>query len=134
MAVGLLELEAEPIEVQDSVLFSCFVMAVGAFFYHSTPTVAETSSIYGLTHPPQAARMNHVMKEARRYCSYNRPLLAEWMNNERFTFLMGIVAEATLGPGGSGNWASQTNFFQSEEGLEYLQQLQSSGLAHRSSL
>jgi hypothetical protein len=121
LAIPILGIEQETAEVQDNILFSCFVMAVGAYFYHSTPITAAVSTVYGLTHPPQAARMNWVMLEARRWCSYYQPGLGEWMTNEHFNFLMSIVAEATWGAAGSRNWADQTEFFRSRDGAEYLQ-------------
>jgi hypothetical protein len=134
LSVSILDLHEHVAEVQDNMLYSCFVIAVGAFFYHGTPVLIDDSNIYRLEHPPQAARMNNVMQQANRWCSYNRPLLSEWMTNERFNFLMSVIAEATLGPGGSGNWADQTEFFRSSSGAEYLAQLDQHWKARLASL
>ena len=102
---ALLRLDEEPVSVQDEVLFSCFVVAVGAFLYILDPVPVNTTDVYTLTHPPQAERMNFVMNQAMRWCQQSRTGLAAWMSLDRFQKLMRGAAEATLGDSGGVNWA-----------------------------
>jgi len=63
--IEVLNLENRSEQVQDEVLFWCFVAAVGGFFCARQPTdVNDIDGLYQLTHPPQAARMNSVMQTA----------------------------------------------------------------------
>lgn len=114
-ALGLLSLDSEPADMQDQVLFSCFIAAIAAYLFVRPPEPLD-NNIYKLTHPPQAARMNCLMQQAISWCKQNRPALASWMTLERFQNLMEIVAEATWGTNGGRNWGKQTAFLQSEEG------------------
>jgi len=134
VAVSILELQEQSPQSQDNTLLTCFVMATGAFFYHGSPVVIDASTICALSHPPQAARMNWVVTEACRWCSYNNSSLLSWFTNENFNAIMAIVAEATWGSDGSRNWADQTEFFRSENGAKYLRDLNGRWLAHRGSL
>lgn len=133
-AVSLLKLEVEPSGVQDEVLFSCFVVAVGAYLFVRPPQALDSTNIYKLTHPPQAARMNCLMQQAINWCKHNRPGLEAWMTFDRFKGLMHGVAEATWGMNGGRDWAAQTAFFQSEDGGEYFRKLDRSLKAHVQSL
>ena len=132
--VSLLKLEAEPSGVQDGVLFSCFVVAVGAFLFVRPPDALDNARIYKLTHPPQAARMNCLMQQAISWCKQNRPGLEAWMTLDRFQMLMKGVAEATWGMNGGRDWAAQVAFLQSEAGDEYFRELDRSLKAYVQSL
>jgi hypothetical protein len=133
-AVGLLNLDTEPTEIQDQVLFSCFVAAIAAYMFVRAPEVLDKSAIYKLTHPPQAARMNCLMQQAIGWCKQNRPSLAACMTLNRFQHLMEVVAEATWGINGGRSWAAQTSFLQSGEGAEYFKKLDKALKAHVQSL
>jgi hypothetical protein len=132
--VSLLKLEAEPSEVQDEVLFSCFVVAVGAYMFVRPPQALDSANIYNLTHPPQAARMNCLMQQAISWCKQKRPGLQAWMTLDRFRRLMRAVAEATWGMNGGRDWAAQIAFLQSEDGAEYFRKLDRSLKAYVQSL
>jgi len=129
-----LQLEVEPVSVQDEVLLACFVVAVGAFLYIRQPVTVNSTNIYTLTHPPQAERMNFVMTQAMRWCQPSRPGLAAWMTLDRFQKLMRGVAEASRGDSGGINWAAQTAFLMSPDGLEYNRKLNSVYESHLQSL
>jgi hypothetical protein len=133
-AVSLLKLEAKPSGVQDELLFSCFVVAVGAFMFIRPPQALDSANIYNLTHPPQAARMNCLMQQAISWCKQNRPGLEAWMTLDRFQKLMHGVAESTWGMNGGRDWAAQTAFLQSEDGGEYFRKLDRSLKAYVQSL
>lgn len=133
-AVSLLNLETQPSSVQDEALFSCFVVAVGAYLFVRPPQALNPANIYEVTHPPQAARMNCLMQQAIKWCRQNRPSLETWMTLDRFQKLMNAVAEATWGMNGGTDWAAQTEFLRSEHGVEYFRRLDSRLKAHILSL
>jgi hypothetical protein len=133
-AVSLLKLEVEPSEVQDEVLFSCFVVAVGAYLFVRPPQALDRANVYQLTHPPQAARMNCLMQQAINWCKHNRPNLEAWMTPDRFQKLMNVVAEATWGMNGGKSWAQQIEFLKSNDGTEYVGKLEKRVKAYIQSL
>jgi hypothetical protein len=133
-AVSLLKLEAKPVSVQDRVLFSCFVVAIGAYLFVRPPQALDNVSIYELTHPPQAARMNFLMHQAIFWCKQKRPGLEAWMTLDRFQRLMKGVAEATWGMNGGKDWVQQIEFLRSEDGAEYVRKLDRSLKAYIQSL
>jgi hypothetical protein len=134
LALELLDLEVKPRDIQDQVLFSCFVAAIAAYMFVRPPDKLDGTAIYKLTHPPQAARMNCLMQQAIAWCKQNLPALAEWMTLSRFQNIMEVVAEATWGMNGGRSWESQTSFLQSEEGAEYFGRLDQALKAHVQSL
>ena len=107
----------------DEVLLSLFVLSVGAFFLVSSPAIFDDVTLYSLTHPPHAARMNQLMHNVQAWCKQNRPGLEAWLTLERFQLLMGAVEEATLEMSGGRNWSEQTKFFSTDLGAEYFRQL-----------
>lgn len=121
-SLTLLHLVESSPEVQDQVLFSVFVVAVGGFLF-ARPPVDVKSNVYKLTHPPQLARLNYVMEGAIAWCKQNRPALAGWMTPDRFRMLMRPVAETIWGTDGGLRWQEQIIFLESPEGKEYVRQL-----------
>jgi hypothetical protein len=122
-AVSLLKREQENVRVQGEALFSSFVVAIGSFLFVRPPISIDSSRIYGLTHPPQAARMNWIMHNAIRWCKQNRPELEGWMTRDKFQILMSAVATATWGMNGGNDWRAQTAFLQSVDGNVYIRRL-----------
>lgn len=133
-AIALLKLEAEPASVQDEVLLSCFVVSVGAYLFVRPAPALDSVSIYELTHPPQAARMNCLIYQAMAWCKQNRPDLQTWMTLDRFQKLMNAAAEAAVGMSGGLVWGAQTAFLRSEDGSEYFRKLDKNLKAHVQSL
>jgi hypothetical protein len=123
-AVTFLNFDAESESVQDEVLLSCFVVAVGACLYALPPATVDSAEIYARAHPPQAERMNRLMQQAMRWCQQVPPDLVAWMTPPRFQELMTSSAETILGDGGM-SWAAQTAFLTSTAGREYNQMLDS---------
>lgn len=104
----------------DEVLLSLFVLSVGAYFFVSSPAVFDGVTLYSLTHPPQAARINELMHNVQAYCRQNRPALEAWLTLDRFQLFMRAVEEATLGMTHGRNWSEQTKFFSTDRGAEYF--------------
>jgi hypothetical protein len=129
-ATKLLNLSNESTQVQDQVLFSSVVITTGGYFYVRPPALIDAVRVYTLTHPPQAARMDCVMRQALSWCRQNRPRLAEWMQPDIFGALMAGVAEAALGIDGGTNWAAQTAFLRGGDGAAYIKALDSRVQAH----
>jgi len=128
----LLNLDAGQASVQDQLLFSLFVVAVGAYLL--VRPAPDLNDIYQLTHPPQAARMNFVMREAIfGWCRQNRPELEASMT-KRVNSLMNAVAEATLGKSCAKVWGEQAAFLRSEKGAKYTNALDHSVAAYKESL
>lgn len=114
---------AQP-SVQDEILLSSFVMALGAFLYVLPPMSAESCQVYNRTHPLQAARMRWVMNNTINWCKQNnRPALAAYMTVNRFQTLMLVVATAISRMNGGRDWQEQTAFLKSGDGSKYLEQL-----------
>ena len=120
---AVLKLDGATPEVVDQVLFSCFVIVAGAFLFSRRPVDLTREDPWVFTHPPQAARLDYLMRHSILWCKENRPALVDWMTNERFQQIMRAVAEATWGINGGLNWDAQTTFFRSERGKEYFQEL-----------
>ncbi len=120
---ALLALQAAPDDSVDEVLLSSFILAVAAVLFVFPPAVFDEHTLYGLTHPPQAARMNEIMHRVRTWCQQNRPALEAWMARERFQGLMRAAREATSKLDGAPNWSKQTEFFLTQAGSEYFKRL-----------
>jgi hypothetical protein len=114
---------AQP-SVQDEILLSSFVMAVGAFLYVLPPVSVDPCEIYSRSHPLQAARMRWVMNNTINWCKQNdRPALAAYMTVARFQTLMLVIATAISRINGERDWSEQTAFLKSKAGSSYLNQL-----------
>lgn len=133
-ALCLLSLENGAGNAQDEVLFSSFLIAVGAFLFCRPPSGVDRAKIHKLTHPPQAARMNFIMHSAISWCKQNKPELENYMTRDRFQKLMHAVAVATWGMNGGDDWSIQTQFLLSNEGAAYIANLDALVKAHIKSL
>ncbi len=86
-AIALLGCAYAPLSVQDEILFSSLVMAIGAFLLTMSPV--DLAEIYTRTHPPPSARMDRIMHQAIDWCEQNeRSALAAYMTEERFQMIM----------------------------------------------
>jgi hypothetical protein len=133
-AVTLLGLDGEPVDVQDEVLVSCFIVAVGAFLFVRPPAVVNRDCVYKNDHPPQAARMLLLIYDGIAWCKRQRPGLEARLAPDCFHKLMDAVAQVTWGVEGGIGWAAQATFLLSPGGLEYLRQLDEHRAAHVRSL
>jgi hypothetical protein len=120
----LLKLDADQANVQDEVLFSLFVVAVGAYLFVRPAPDFNEFNIYKLTHPPQAMRMNLIVREAiLGWCRRFRPELEVSMTKSRVRNLMNAAIEATLRKSGTQVWGDQAAFLRSKEGAKYTSAL-----------
>jgi hypothetical protein len=102
---------------------ACFVLAVGTFLFVRPTKFLTPENIYTLCHPPQAARMDFIMRNAVNWCRHNRPALAEWMSPEVFDKIMSTLVYVTPGADAGQGWAAQTTFLQTEIGDTYMKTL-----------
>ena len=79
-AINLLDLDARSPVRQDQTLLAIFVLAVGTFLFVRPTKLLTPENIYTLCHPPQAARMDFIMRTAVNWCRQNRPAVADWMS------------------------------------------------------
>jgi hypothetical protein len=121
--LDMLGLSENPPDEQDQLLLRAFILAVGAFLFIRPPQALTVAGAYQLTHPPQAARMNLVMKAVTSWCAQNRIALVAWITLERFQASMRAIAAATWGMNGGQDWSEQTRFLQSEPGRVYFRKL-----------
>jgi hypothetical protein len=136
LVIAFLKIESLPLSVQDELIFSCLVVAMCGFFLLRPVPALDSDSVYRLTHPPQAARVNVIMRYAIGWCKTNRPGLEGCMNPDRFNALMTAVAETFWNASDESHkrWVAQTEFLHSPDGLEYLQKLEESLNAYIASL
>jgi hypothetical protein len=125
-AVMLLNLDTQSTNIQDQALFSCFVVAIGGYLFSRPPDVVDSSNIHKLEHPPQAARMDHIMRQAVKWSKASHPGLTAHITPDRFQSLMNAVGAATSEMNGGKDWSVQTAFLQSDAGCAYLKKLDES--------
>jgi hypothetical protein len=130
-ATMLLSCKHAPASVQDEILFSSFVMAMGAFLLVLSPSSVDLSRVYTRTHPLPAARMNWIMRHATGWCKQNgRSALITYMASNTFQATMAVVERAISGIRPANDWREQTVFLKSEEGSKYLKELDALVRAH----
>ncbi len=117
--VTLLGLDACAPGRQDEVLLSIFVAVAGAYMLVRPIRDVTSTDIYKETHPPQAARMNHLMHEAAGWCKQNRPELEHWIKTN-FRDVFDAAADAILTEAGKNAWRGQIEFFITREGATYV--------------
>ncbi|WP_263356646.1 hypothetical protein [Acidicapsa ligni] len=121
---------------QDDLLFSLVVVAIGAYFMLRPVPQLDAESVYKLSHPPQAARLNSLMDTAIAWCRQNRGDLAQRMTEQWFNRLLSHVASAIWEANDSRhqNWMQQVDFLRSADGAEYLGKLRTDRDQYRASL
>jgi uncharacterized protein (DUF433 family) len=122
---AVLKLDSAAPDVVDQVLFSCFAIVTGAFLFSRRPVDLTKEDLFGLSHPPQAARFDYLMRHSILWCKENHPSLVGQMTHERFQQIMRAVAEAIWEINGGLNWDAQNIFLRSERGKRYFQELSS---------
>jgi len=120
---GLLGLESAPDESVDEVFLSSFILAVTTVLFVFPPAAFDERTLYWLTHPPQAARMNAIMHRVKVWCLQNRPALGRWLTLERFQCLMVAARESTSELNATRDWSRQEEFFHTQAGSEYFNRL-----------
>lgn len=122
-AVGLLEAGAATEAAQDSILLSCFVVAIAGFMFVRRPQELTALTAYTMTHPAQALRLRLLLESAKLWSVGYRPNLTEQISPERFRPIMRAIALATWGMNGGTDWSDQIAFLVSDNGDEYARRL-----------
>jgi hypothetical protein len=130
----VLKLDAVQTRIQDEVLLSLVVVAVGAYLFLRPPSTSSIADIYKGSHPPQVVRMDCIMQEAMNWCHQNRPELEQFMTPGRFQQLMNSVVETTQGVNAVQAYGDQAALFRSEEGVNYTRALWSGVNAYKQAL
>jgi len=107
----------------DEVFVASFIVAVAAVLSIFPPSSFDRRTLYELTHPPQAARMNAIMHRVKIWCEQNRPALTSWLTLGRYQALMRAASEAVSELGASSDWSRQEQFFHTPAGAEYFERL-----------
>jgi hypothetical protein len=122
--VSVLAMSDKPSGVQEQLLLCCFIVAVAAFLFTCEPQRLTAETAHTFHHPPQALRMNLLMKNVKMWCYQNRQALDEWLTPEPFKRLMNLVAAATWGMNGGSDWSEQIAFLTSPEGRAYAEKVE----------
>jgi hypothetical protein len=110
-------------DVQEKLLLCCFIIAVAAYLFTCEPQTVSSETAYTFEHPPQALRMNLLMKNVKTWCYQNRQALHEWLTLQPFQRQMNLVAAATWGMNGGDDWSEQITFLKSPEGRAYAEKV-----------
>jgi hypothetical protein len=129
-ALDVLAIGERPANERDEILLACFLVAVAGQMFARPPQLIDSATIYGLRHPPQAARMSLLMDSTMTWCRQNRSTLVKWMTLTRFQILMNGVATATWGMNGGKDWDAQNAFLHTAAGAEYFKRLSDGIKAH----
>jgi hypothetical protein len=111
-------------DLQEQLLLCCFIIAVAAYLFTCEPQAVSLETAYTFEHPPQALRMNLLMKNVKMWCLQNRQALHEWLTLQPFQRLMNLVAAATWGMNGGDDWSQQIAFLKSPEGRAYAEKVE----------
>jgi hypothetical protein len=107
---------------------------LGAHFISRSPRVLNATSIYELSHPPPATRMQFFIRHLALWWAQNRPNQTLSMTQIRFEEVLRATALAVWGPEGSADWSAQVGFLASPAGRVYTDQLTAKLDAYKESL
>lgn len=122
--VSVLALDDKPSAIQDTLLLCGFIVSIAAYLFTCEPQTLTSETAYTFEHPPQALRMNLLMKSVKTWCFQNRQALHEWLTLQPFQRLMNLVAAATWGMNGGSDWSEQITFLTSPEGKAYADKVE----------
>lgn len=106
-------------DVQDQLLLSCFIIATAAFFFTCEPQYVTPDAVYRFEHPPQALRMNLMLKNMKTWSAQNKAALHDWLTAQAAKRLVDLAERATWGMNGGHDWSDQVRFLQTAEGNTY---------------
>ena len=129
--VSVLAMGDKPVDVQDTLLLCCFIIAVAAYLFTCEAQTLTSETAYTFEHPPQALRMNLLMKDVKTWCYQNRQALHQWLTLQPFQRLMNMVAMATWGMNGGDDWSEQIAFLKSPEGRAYAETVEATSIEQR---
>lgn len=106
----------------DSLLLTCFFIAVLAFFCAIWPEDIKMDSVWQLSHPPPPVRIDFTIRVAQLWCSQNESLPESWFTSDRLQEIFQAVLAGIRGAGLYG-WDAHISFFRGEEGTRYNRKL-----------
>jgi len=122
----------EPEREKDAAIFALLVMALGGMFFAFKPR-HNFADILSDEHPPHAARMHFITRNAIQWCRDNRPEAESALSAARWKELMHHTASAVWGLNGGVDWSDQITFLRSHVGKQYMSELEAAWLAYRRS-
>jgi len=106
----------------DSLILTCFFVAVIAFFGELWPEDIRVDSIWQLTHPPAPVRIDFAIRVARMWSGQNECVSESWFGAERLQEIFEAVLSTYAGAMRQG-WDAHVAFFRGEEGIKYNRRL-----------
>jgi len=121
-ASEILNIEDSPSEVQDDVVFACFIVAQAGFTFLREPELLTQDTVYRRTHPPQLVRLQVMSRYVLKFSNESRPALRKAMTQARYQSLMDAVSTVmwTTGTHAAG-WQAQMEFLRSADGSAYVE-------------
>jgi hypothetical protein len=124
LAIDFLQIQHVPKDVQDGVIFSCFVVAQAAFTFLREPDALDKDRAYHInTHPPQPVRLKIMSSVVMKFSGEFVPSLRTWMTAARYQSLMTATSKAMWsdfdGPHALA-WRAQREFLDSNDGQAYV--------------
>jgi hypothetical protein len=119
-SLAALHIESEPDGRADKLLLSLFVVSVCALLFLWPPAKFDEVSIYNLSHPPQAARMEAIVANIRIWCAGKRPDINTSMTEDRLQKLIGATERAMWELDRGSTWRKQIDFLRSPDGARYI--------------
>ena len=121
-ASEVLNIEDSPSEVQDDVVFACFIVAQAGFTFLREPEMLTRDTVYRRTHPPQLVRLQVMSRYVLKFSNESRPALRKTMTQARYQSLMDAVSAVmwTTGTHAAG-WKAQMEFLRSADGSAYVE-------------
>ena len=123
-AVDLLHCKDKQTSEQDEILLSLVVISIAALLFVTEPIVIEPSKVYELKHPPQAVRMEFLLRNVMRWIGHFRTALEGAITPARLRMMWKLAAGATWGMNGGRDWSEQVAFAKSETGSKYVERLE----------
>lgn len=114
----------------DVILLSLYMISITAFFLIREEGFCDEITVYKISHPPQAVRINEIMRNVQSWCQQNRPTLEKRLTLKRFQEVTFFVKNALNKSG----WKQQTTFLKTPNGGDYITQLQEQVITQSSCL
>jgi hypothetical protein len=122
-AADMLAIRDLPLEGQDSITFSCFLVAQAGFTFLREPDILDKHRVYHKnTHPPQTVRLHLMSRFVQKWVTEFRPALREVITQARYQSLMDAVSRVIWTGRFSqhaAGWRAQRDFLDTQDGRDY---------------
>ena len=122
-ALSGLNIESVSPDLQDAILFSCFIVTATGFTFLRQPESLDRDTAYRRTHPPQSVRLNFLTWFVMKWCREFRPALSASMTRVRYQSLVDVVASVVWTGEHAAAWSAQVAFLRTADGAAYVQAL-----------